>query len=241
MKQFTSHLDFFLTKKRLLMMGKRISGIKVGAIWLFVLPVSVASVIVLSAQPDNYPETMSIQEIWDSMPPTTYYDMELTFYGDSRYHYLDDRRGVWKDTEGIPYSGPRSQYYINTDQKIMTELFKNGRIIQQNFFLSDSTDNVSSQSLVEFSISEQDELISTVTTYFQTDSAYQSMIISEYDSTRNYKMYYRSGQLLSEWNVLVDYETPDLIKFGLQTYYEEDGTIGKQERFENGELIEKIK
>src|SRR6056297_2196710 len=73
----SSSINFSLTKKRLKMMGKKISKVKVGAVWLFLLPLSVALVIVFSMQPENYTQTISMQEIRDSLPSTTYYDIEL--------------------------------------------------------------------------------------------------------------------------------------------------------------------
>ena len=238
MTQFTSHLDFSLTKKRLLMMGKRISKVKVGAIWLLMLPVSVASIIVLSAQLDAYPESYSLENYWESQPPTTYYDVELTYDGVPKYHHLDSRNGLFRDEDGAPYNGTRTQFKIDSDRKIITELFSDGKKMQQHFFIYDNTGALQSTNVTTASVSDQGEFITEHFSHVDTDSTYLYMMVTEIDSIRKYKMYYPNGQLLSEWNVLVDYVTRDLIKFGLQTYYEQDGTVGKQERYEKGKLVE---
>lgn len=241
MTQFTSHIDFSLTKKRLKMMGRRMSKIKVGALWLFVLPVSVALIIVLSAQPHNYPESYSLEDYWNSQPPTTYYDVELTYDGKPEYHHLDERNGLFRDEDGNPYDGTRTKFEIESDRKIITETFSDGKMMQQQFFSYDSTGALKYNSLAKASVSDQGEFITEHFSFVDTDSTYRNMVITEVDSTRNYKLFWPNGQLMSEWNVVVDYETPDLIKFGRQTYYDQSGMLEKHEVYENGELIEEIK
>lgn len=234
----TSHIDFSLTKKRLKMMGKKISKIKVGAVWLFVLPLSVALIIVFSAQPDEYPQTISMQEIWDSMPPSTYHDVELEYKGpNGLYHPLDERAGILIGPKGTPYTGERNTYRVETDSLIQKETIVNGKITQTEFHMYDSTGSYQYRSVV---IPSLDEDGNTVSTYYDdrlTDSLVLNMEKIDTDSLITTKAWHPNGQLAWEFQMKVQSGG----MHGLATVYDEKGAIVEQERYENGELIEKIK
>ncbi|WP_103666081.1 M56 family metallopeptidase [Gracilimonas amylolytica] len=234
----TSSINFSLTKKRLRMMGTKISKIKVGAVWLFVLPLSVALIIVFSAQTDKYPQTMSMQEIWDSMPPTTYYDVELESDGPTGlYHPLDERTGVLIGPNGEPYTGERNTYRVETDSLIQKETIVNGKITQTEFHMYDSTGSYQYRSVV---IPSLDEDGNTVSTYYDdrlTDSLVLNMEKIDTDSLITTKAWHPNGQLAWEFQM----KMPGGGRHGMTTVYDENGDIVEQERYENGELIEKIK
>jgi len=238
MKQFTSHIDFSLTKKRLKMMGKKISKIKVGAVWLFVLPLSVALIIVFSAQTDDYPQTISMQEIWDSMPPTTYHDVELKYEGSpGLYHPLDERTGVLIGPNGKPFTGERNTYRVETDSLIQKETIVNGKITQTEFHMYDSTGVFQYRSVV---IPSLDEDGNTVSSYYDdrlSDSLVLNMKKIDTDSLITTKAWHSNGELAWEFQM----KMPGGGMHGLTTVYDEKGVIVEQERYEDGELIEKIK
>jgi len=234
----SSSINFSLTKKRLKMMGKKISKIKVGAVWLFVLPLSVALIIVFSAQTDDYPQTISMQEIWDSMPPTTYHDVELKYEGSpGLYHPLDERTGVLIGPNGKPFTGERNTYRVETDSLIQKETIVNGKITQTEFHMYDSTGVFQYRSVV---IPSLDEDGNTVSSYYDdrlSDSLVLNMKKIDTDSLITTKAWHSNGELAWEFQM----KMPGGGMHGLTTVYDEKGVIVEQERYEDGELIEKIK
>jgi len=234
----SSSINFSLTKKRLKMMGKKISKIKVGAVWLFVLPLSVALIIVFSAQTDDYPHTISMQEIWDSMPPTTYHDVELKYEGSpGLYHPLDERTGVLIGPNGKPFTGERNTYRVETDSLIQKETIVNGKITQTEFHMYDSTGVFQYRSVV---IPSLDEDGNTVSSYYDdrlSDSLVLNMKKIDTDSLITTKAWHSNGELAWEFQM----KMPGGGMHGLTTVYDEKGVIVEQERYEDGELIEKIK
>jgi len=219
-------------------MGKKISKIKVGAVWLFVLPLSVALIIVFSAQTDDYPQTISMQEIWDSMPPTTYHDVELKYEGSpGLYHPLDERTGVLIGPNGKPFTGERNTYRVETDSLIQKETIVNGKITQTEFHMYDSTGVFQYRSVV---IPSLDEDGNTVSSYYDdrlSDSLVLNMKKIDTDSLITTKAWHYNGELAWEFQM----KMPGGGMHGLTTVYDEKGVIVEQERYEDGELIEKIK
>ncbi|MAL18296.1 MAG: hypothetical protein CL670_02450 [Balneola sp.] len=234
----TSSINFSLTKKRIKMMGKKISKVKVGAVWLFVLPLSVALIIVFSAQTDEYPKTISMQEIWDSMPPTTYQDVELEYDGPSGlYHPLDEHSGVLIGPNGKPYTGERNTYSVDTESMIQKETVVNGKITQTEFHMYDSTGAYQYKSVVIPSLDEDGNTVSTFYNDRLSDSLTLSMKKINTDSLIINKAWHPNGQLAWEFQMKI----PGGGRQGLATVYDENGAIIEQERYEDGELVEKIK
>jgi hypothetical protein len=234
----TSSINYSLTRKRLIMMGKKISKIKVGAVWLFVLPLSVALIIVFSTQTDQYPQTISMQEIWDSMPPTTYHDVELKYEGSpGLYHPLDERTGVLIDPNGKPFTGERNTYSVDTDSVIQKETIVNGKITRTEFHMYDSTGVFQYRSVVIPSLDKDGNKVSTYYSDRLTDSLVLNMEKIDTDSLITTKAWHPNGQLAWEFQMKV----PGGGMHGLTTVYDENGDIVEQEQYENGELIEKIK
>ena len=233
----TSSINFSLTKKRLKMMGKSISKVKVGAVWLFLLPLSAALVIVFSIQPEKYPQTISMQEIWDSLPPTTYYDVELESEGPTGlYHPLDERTGVLIDLNGKPYTGKRNTYSVETDSVILTETVLDGKVIQTEHILHDSTDTPYKWVTIP-SIDLEGNKVSTYYSDRLTDSLVLNMKKIDTDLLITTKAWHPNGQLAWEFQM----KMPGGGMHGLTTVYDESGAIIEQERYEDGKLIEKIK
>ena len=158
MTQFTSHLDFSLTKKRLLMMGKRISKVKVGAIWLLVLPVSVASIIVFSTDSSNYDidDILSTENYRNAVQATTTIvekGSKQKLDDDSRFikarnYYPAGPNPIFADTtlylkisdidipprtyyagNGELFSGTQNWFYEQTGRLDQTIEIENGKVI----------------------------------------------------------------------------------------------------------------
>lgn len=219
-------------------MGKRISKVKVGAIWLFLLPLSVALIIIFSAQTDDYPQTISMQEIWDSLPPTTYYDVELESDGPTGlYHPLDERTGVLIGPNGEPYTGERNTYSVDTDSVIYAETIFDGKVTRSEFPKYDSTGAYQYRSVVIPSLDEDGNTVSSYYSDQHTDSLVLNMEKIDTDSLITTKAWHPNGQLAWEFQMKV----PGGGRHGLTTVYDENGAITEQERYEDGELIEKIK
>lgn len=233
----SSSINFSLTKKRLQMMGKSISKVKVGAIWLFLLPLSVALVIVFSSQTDSYPQTTNMQEIWNSMPPTTYHDVELESDGPTGlYHPLDERTGIFIGPDGEPYTGERNTYSVDTDSVILKETIVDGKVEKTAHILHDTTGT----QYTWVTIPSIDSDGNTVTTYYSdrlTDSLILSLKKIETDSLIINKAWHPNGQLAWEFQTKI----PGGGMHGLTTIYDENGAIIEQERYENDEMVEKIK
>lgn len=234
----TSSINFSLTKKRLQMMGKSISKVKVGAIWLFLLPLSVALIIVFSAQTDSYPQTMSMQEIRDSLPPTTYTDVDLESDGPTGlYHPLDERTGVLIGPNGEPYSGERNTYSVDKDSVIYAETIVDGKVTRSEFPKYDSTGAYQYRSVVIPSLDEDGNTVSSYYSDQHTDSLVLNMEKIDTDSLITTKAWHPNGQLAWEFQMKV----PGGGRHGLTTVYDENGAITEQERYEDGELVETIK
>ncbi|MFP8489609.1 M56 family metallopeptidase [Gracilimonas sp. Q87] len=233
----TCSINYSLTKKRLKMMGKKISKIKVGAVWLFFLPLSVALIIVFSSKTDSHPQTISMQEIWDSLPPTTYYDVELESEGPTGlYHPLDERTGIFIGPDGEPFTGERNTYSVDTDSVTYTETIVDGKVTRSEFPMYDSTGAYQYRSVNTYSLDEDGNKVTTNYTDRLTDSLVLSDILSENDSLSTYVIYHPNGQIAQEFQI-----RPEFGLHGIATVYDERGVIIGQRRYDKGELIEEIK
>jgi beta-lactamase regulating signal transducer with metallopeptidase domain len=233
----SSRIDFSLTKKRIKMMSKKISKIKVGTVWLFLLPLSVALVIIFSMQPEKYPQTISMLEIRDSLPHTTYFDVELESEGPTGlYHPMDERSGVLIGPNGEPYTGERNTYSVDTDSVILKETVLDGKVVQTVHNLHDSTGSPYKWVTIP-SIDVEGNKVSTYYSDRLTDSLVLSLKKIDTDSLITQKAWHPNGQLAWEFQMTI----PGGGRHGLTTIYDENGAIIEQERYENGELIKTIK
>lgn len=228
----SSSINFSLTKKRLKMMGKKISKIKVGAVWLFVLPLSVALIIVFSAQTDNYPQTISMQEIWDSMPQTTYQEPELHYDGNrSKELGIPLTLGAQYTSSGELFTGTQKVHYTENDSLYMELFYKDG--INTGSVIYRDGDTVRQ---VHGIYKDRRELAQKM--YFNGMLDYEDIRPRENeDGLGHVRIWHRSnGELAFE-----AFYTGDKVYQGLMTEYDEEGKIIMQERYEDGELIETIK
>lgn len=218
------------------MMGKRISKIKVGVVWLFILPLSVALIIIFSMQGEKYPQTIRIQEIWDSLPPTTYYDVELKSEGVTQlYHPLDQRTGIFLGPDEEPFTGERNTYNVDTDSVIFTDFITNGKITRSEFPVYDSTGTFLNTTVTIPSIDEDGNL---VTTFY--DKVDNGLILKSMETISDTLItifnYYDNGELAMEFQII-----PESGLHGLATIYNEQGAIKEQRLYEEGKIVKQIK
>lgn len=239
MKQFTSHIDFSLTKKRLKMMGEKLS------IWRtfpkVFLSVSVFSILALISctETKEWPDFMTWEEVYDRIPPTTYYDVELESEGvTGLYHPLDDRTGILIGPNGEPYTGEQNTYSVETDSVIYTKTIVNGKVTQTEFPKYDSTGAYQYRSVTTYSLDEDGTKVTTTYTDRLTDSLVLSDIRSKNDSLSTHVIYHPNGQIAQEFQIRL---RPEFGLHGMATIYDERGVIIGQRRYEDGELIEEIK
>ncbi len=228
----TSSINFSLTKKRLKMMGKSISKVKVCAIWLFLLPLSVALIIVFSAQTDNYPQTISMQEIWDSMPKTTYQEPELHYDGNrSKELGIPLNLGAQFNSSGELFTGTQKVYYVENDSLWQEHFYEDGIIIGSVLYTDGDTIR-QVHGIFEDRLEMGKEMYVNGMMNYKDVRPHESK-----DGLGHLRMWHRSnGELAFE-----AFYTGDKVYQGLMTEYDEEGTIIMQERYKDGELVEKIK
>jgi hypothetical protein len=228
----TSNINFSLTKKRLKMMGKKISKIKVGAVWLFVLPLSVALIIVFSAQTDKYAQTISMQEIWDSIPQTTYQEPELHYDGNrSKELGIPLTLGAQYTSSGELFTGTQKVYYVENDS-LWQELFYEDGIITGSVIYTDGDTIRQVHGIFEDRLEMGKEMYINGMMNYKDVRPHESK-----DGLGHVRIWHRSnGELAFE-----AFYTGDKVYQGLMTEYDEEGKIIMQERYEDGELIETIK
>lgn len=227
MKQFTSHIDFSLTKKRLLMMSSTLSIWRTFPKVLFSVSVFSILALISCTETKEWPDTMTWKEVFERIPPKTYFDVELESEEDT---------GILIGPDGEPYTGDRNMYSINTDSLLYTETFDNGKIMRSEFPVYDSTGVYQYKSVTIPSLDSEGNKVTTTYTNKLADSLVLSSIRSENDSLITYVIYHTNGQIAQEFQI-----RPEFGVHGMATIYDERGVIIGQRRYEDGELIEEIK
>lgn len=237
MKQFTSHIDFSLTKKRLLMMSSTLSIWRAFPKMLFTVSMLSVLALISCTETKEWPDTMTWKEVFDRIPPITYYDVELEYEGPNGvYHPLDESTGILIGPNGEPYTGERNTYSVDTDSVIYTETIVDGKVTRSEFPVYDSTGVYQYKSVTIPSLDSEGNKVTTTYTNRLTDSLVLSSIRSENDSLITYVIYHPNGQIAQEFQI-----RPEFGLHGMATIYDERGVIIGQRRYEDGELIEKIK
>jgi hypothetical protein len=206
------------------MMGKKISKLKVGAVWLFLLPLSVALIIVFSSKTDNPVQNSN----------TIYFVPEL---------HLDSNRseelgipssvGAHFTSSGEPFTGTQKIYYIENDSLYMEMFYKDG--INTGSRMTRNGDVIRQ---VHGVYNDDPHLMEM---YRNGNLIYKDIPPSDSNDRLWYtRMWHDNGQLALEVYHSGD-NIGDKMRQGLLTEYDEDGNITMQERYENGELIETIK
>jgi antitoxin component YwqK of YwqJK toxin-antitoxin module len=238
MNQFTSSLDFSLTKKRLRMMGKRISTLRKFSLWALLIPIITGSALMFCTRTPDEPEVLSWPEIVAIASTNNFYNIELYCDGDCyTYHPLHDRSGIWYGPDDRPYNGERKQYTLEKGLLISNQSFENGKVIRSEHFYEGTSDW---RVLINYLIYENGDLISQFYTNLNADDLYQNRLVTENHLEKHEQLFYSNGQLMADWTTIKTDENSEAQYHGLRTSYNVDGSIQLQELFTNGELIEKI-
>lgn len=234
----TSSINYSLTKKRLKMIPRTFSALRSGTKGLFLIPFLMAATLMFCTKNKGGPP-YKITGNNDVL----YSNVEL-FMNPERSDELNIKRrgiGIRYDSDGNPFTGTLETRYTKNDQLLTNTVFSDGVIKSSEFY------NPKTGELVEKSefgyIGEQ----------FKRTRVYSSneILIEEWSDFQSgklgyHKKWYENGQLEYEayFSGPIKDETLKATKIpyqGLMTLYDEQGNILEQERYEDGELIEKIK
>lgn len=142
---------------------------------------------------------------------------------------------TYLDSEGIPYSGEVHWYFKINDELARKEVYDNGKQIRVDIY--DKEGN-----WVWFSkneISEDENGIKYLEHFQKTenDSIFLAFDLIWNDNSHTVKEYYLNGQLKHQYNYNTIVNRVD----GMAYKYDQEGNLLKQERYEDGILIETIK
>ncbi|WP_421773078.1 M56 family metallopeptidase [Gracilimonas sp.] len=234
----TSSINYSLTKKRLKMIPKKFSALRSGSKGLLLAPILLAATLMFCTRGNGKPPykiTGNSDELYSNVD---------LYMNPERSKELNIKRrgiGIRYDSDGNPFTGTLETRYTKNDQLLTNTVFSDGVIKSSEFY------NPKTGELVEKSefgyIGEQ----------FKRIRVYSSdeILIEEWSDFQSgklgyHKKWHENGQLEYEayFSGPIKDETLKATKIpyqGLMTLYDEQGIIIEQERYEDGELIEKIK
>jgi len=221
MKQFTSHIDFSLAKKRFKMMVREHSLLRAGSKSLLLLPLLGLLILSFCSKKKEYPDQHS-EEL--------YYVPELHFDGKrSQELGIPITIGAHFTSSGELFTGTQNIYYTENDSLYMEMYFEDG--INTGSVMERDGDIYRIVNGVYLNGPHTKEI------YVNENLTYENIPPTESkDGMGHIRTWHRNGQLGAE----VTY-TEDQVYQGLMTEYDEEGIIITQERYEDGELVEKIK
>lgn len=219
----TSSISYSLTKRRLLMIGKRFSALRSGLKHLFLFPLLGLMALMFCARAD------------DTNGFSAYPDIDLTV---SQTEIQSDVLGGtvlrYKAPDSSYFTGTQNYYNKKTDQKVSSFIFENG------FKTASISYNENGEETLEHSFEYAGSTNSMVAMRMFNDDGEQveEWLAPGYDGNTlgSIKEWHPNGSLKFEvkWKEDLKYQ-------GIMTLYDEEGIILEQERYQDGELIEKIK
>lgn len=223
MKQFTNKLDFSLTLKRFLMMSKSTSFLRSFSLKLTVFPVLSIMFVAFCT------------EVYDGHPNEIYTENEyLSFIAENKSP-RGSHWGTYFDSNGNPYTGEINWYFKINNQLARKELYQNGKQVQVDIYNTDGTLVWLNKN--EVTVSEDG---TKYLKHFQKtvdDSIYLAFDLQWKQNSHTVKEYHINGQLKHQYT----YDTSINRVNGIAYEYDQEGNLLKQERYENGELVETIK
>jgi len=226
MKQFTSHIDFSLTKKRFKMMMKEFSALRSGSKGMLLIPVLLITTLMFCT-------TQEKTDYSDLIPKKTYSVPELHYDGNrSEELGIPLTMGAQFTSSGELFTGTKKIYNTDNDSLRMELFYKDGI----------NTGSVEYEDGNVWRIKRGRYLDSPhfKEMYKNGILIYKNVPPSETeDGLGHVRQWHENGQLAFE----AFYSGPigDRLDQGLMTEYDEEGNIIMQERYKDGELVEKIK
>jgi hypothetical protein len=228
----TSSINYSLTKKRFIMMSSSKSILR--ALPKMLLAVSMLSMLTFISCTD----TRSIPEIYTSedlaaMFGTTYSDVALHYDGKrSEELGIPLTLGAQFTSSGELFTGTQSIYYKENDSLYMELYYKDGINVGSVSFRNGEIFRIVRG--IYLSMAHTREMyVNEVLVYEDVPPAENG------DELGRNRLWHRNGQLAFEG--FYTGFMGNSVAQGLRTEYDEEGNMTSQERYEDGELIEKIK
>ena len=222
MKQFTSHLDFRLTRKRLGMMIRPFSLIRSGSKMAFLLPLVLMLGLIYCS---------------DSSEDDFFYEYSDALYTVPNLHINVEKsrdQGISGNTHytssGAAYTGTQEFRFKKNDSLFSETYYENG-IFAGSARYEDGEITHRSQVGIYY-----DDFYLKME-HVEGAIIHQDIIpVESEDGLGHVRKWHPNGQLSYEATYKDHYEY-----VGLMTLYDEEGNILEQELYEDGKLIEKIK
>lgn len=227
MKQFTSHIDFSLTKKRFEMMVKQYSPFRNYSKKLVLLPVLMVMTLMFCTNQQEIENP--VRNLSDRfIEKTTYSDIDLHYDG-NRSEELGVYFGAQYTPDGELFTGTQRYYYVENDS-IHSELYFEDGINTGYLMFRDGNRYRNKSGVYE-------NRIHITESYINDILLYQDIPPSENeDGLGRVRSWHRNGQLGLEV-----FYTGNKEYQGLMTTYDEEGNIIEQKRYEDGEVVEEIR
>ena len=222
MKQFTCHIDFSLAKKRFKMMVREDSPLRSGFKSLLLLPLLALLILTFCSKKTDYS---------DSNSSKIYHVPELHIDFDRSEELGIPRALAARFTaSGELFTGTQKVYFTKNDSLYMELYFEDGIHTGSKMTMNgDIYRQVHGVYLNKPLFAKE--------MYVNGNLSYENVPPTKSEDGMGYvRTWHRNGQLGAE----VTY-TGDQVYQGLMTEYDEEGNIIKQERYEDAELVEKIK
>jgi len=228
MKQFTSKIDFKFTGKRLRMMGKNISRNRSISIKMIIAPVVLClSLMFCTTQNENeYPRMVT------GNSDELYSNVDLYLNPDRADELGIEKRGfgIMFDKTGTPFTGIQQMRYIENDSLFSETVYVDGALKSTTAYHKDGS--LIGKTEYEY-VGDQS---ANIMEYNEHGLLVGEWISSTDDSLGSIKHWHPNGQLKFEMT-----HKKGMLYHGLMTSYNAEGEIIEQERYEDGELVEKIK
>lgn len=254
--KLTSDLDFSLTKKRLAMMSRHSSALvkRSRASLLLILTFSIGLMFCTNSMNGFHPiEEIMMNGVAYTSDPVLYSKVEWVETKIGTRHFKQEDRKMYSVDQKV-FTGDREFFNKNTGELAWIEQFENG-LNTTSFYISN--DLITSSGASEFHHTyKNDEQVEMVA--YNKDKA----VVYKWEISDSVTRHYGPNEQLTfdshskiidgkrvhslrEWhpNGQLKFEmTSDSLGYqGLMTLYDEQGEVLQQERYEDGELIEKIK
>lgn len=221
----TSSIGYSLTKKRLRMMVRTYSPFRSGSKTALLLPLLGLLTIALGTKKtgDYY---------LDRMPSEIYYSGPETHADPNRSEELGIPIGAQFTSSGELFTGTQKIYYTKNDSLYMTLYYEDG--IETGSLMTMNGDVILQKKGWYQNAPYLKE------SYNNGVLVWKHVPPAENEDGLGYvRMWHQNGELAFE--VLYTGDPMDKVRQGLMTEYDEEGNIIKQERYEDGELVEKVK
>lgn len=253
MKQFTSHIDFSLTRKRFKMMFKHYSPTRSNSLKVLIAPV-VLCLFLLFCTNQKTENGLVAYEFKGAVDGIMYKsDPVLYTVEEKSIHYLYPFSPLMLNENGEPFTGSRRLYNRVTNETGWEEIYNEG-ILTKTIYRNEEIMEMRNVSFITYQFENGRYVSSTV--YDTTETMISRAEYTE-NSNRRYgpddqltyhgyteikdgnrwthqKSWNLNGQLMSE----ISHDSSG--QSSTWTFYNEDGSIDKQTRYEDGKIIETI-